>query len=110
MLTHQALTCVEKSYNKNYEKLLFGYSKESAFYKAAHAMLGNLALELTAEVALAADVEVGADVGQAVGQERELVLALAVDLSHSVTAGHDIVVGIVDAQRASVNNLPWCSC
>lgn len=68
-------------------------------------MLGNLALELTAEVPLAPDVEVGTDVGQAVGQERELVLALAVDLSHSVTAGHDIVVGVVDAQRARMATL-----
>lgn len=59
MLTHQALTCDEKSYNKNNMKL-FSYSKESAFDKAAHAMLGNLALELTAEVPLAPDVEVGA--------------------------------------------------
>lgn len=84
---------------------LFSYPKESAFDKAAHAMFGNLALKLTAEVPLAPDVEVGTDVGQAVDQERELVLALAVDLGHSVTAGHDIVVGIVDAQRASVATL-----
>lgn len=69
MLTNQALTCDEKSYNKNNMKL-FSYSKESAFDKAAHAMLGNLALELTAEVPLATDVEVGTDVGQAVGQTK----------------------------------------
>lgn len=68
-------------------------------------MLGNLALQLTAEVPLAPDVEVGTDVGQAVGQERKLVLALAVDLSHSVTAGKYIVVGVVDAQRARMATL-----
>ena len=103
MLTHQALTCVEKI--SNYEKLIFGYSKESAFNKAAHAMLGNLTLELTAEVQLAPNMEVGTDVGQAVGQERKFVLPLAVDLGHSVTAGHDIIVGIVDAQRTRMATL-----